>query len=487
MDQDLVMQAQHGDQRAFEMLTVANHSRLYRVAYGILRDRHLAEDATQQAFLDIWRHIRRLRDPAEVRGWSYRLLVRACYAEARRRPTWVPTTSIPPGDIPLAADAYGAVIDRDQLERGFARLSLEHRPVLVLRCLLDMTPEEVAETLGIPAGPSIPACSVPSRHCVPPWRPTSRGRPRASPGPPGGRSMNDDRLLRQSSRLVCRTGRAPPDPRAGASPGRGKRLPQTRAASARRWSLPILARGRRPSRPPADRPTYQPSPIPATNGHTPTVIGRTQFMFSPVKAITAGALVFALGGVMLIAQPFEQRGSVPGRLRPKPSPRRGSPAACSTWTAAAQRQASRTMAVSVATATSARSLDLQRPAPDRRRVDAVERGHLPDGRRPHLGRHGGSLSAERGRRLGVLCRYVAKGSTPTEPPRDNTFTCHGDDGYEGLTAVLVTTPASDALETCSSGRILHRANLPPAAGRPRLPSRTTQHQIVVADNGSLGP
>ena len=35
-------------------------------------------------------------------------------------------------------------------------------------------------------------------------------------------------------------------------------------------------------------------------------------MFSPVKAITAGAIVAALGGVMLISQPFEQQGSVPG-------------------------------------------------------------------------------------------------------------------------------------------------------------------------------
>ena len=40
--------------------------------------------------------------------------------------------------------------------------------------------------------------------------------------------------------------------------------------------------------------------------------GRTQTMFSPTKAITAGALVFAIGGVMLIAQPLQQQGSVPG-------------------------------------------------------------------------------------------------------------------------------------------------------------------------------
>ena len=59
-------------------------------------------------------------------------------------------------------------------------------------------------------------------------------------------------------------------------------------------------------------PTHQPNPIPATNGHTPTVIGRTRSMLSPVKVITAGAIIFAIGGVMVIAQPFEQQGSVPG-------------------------------------------------------------------------------------------------------------------------------------------------------------------------------
>jgi hypothetical protein len=57
---------------------------------------------------------------------------------------------------------------------------------------------------------------------------------------------------------------------------------------------------------------YQPNPIPASNGHTPTVIGRTQSMLSPVKAITAGAIVFAIGGAFLIAQPFQPQGTVPG-------------------------------------------------------------------------------------------------------------------------------------------------------------------------------
>lgn len=152
MDLDLLAKAQQGDQRAFETLTRANHPRLYRVALGILRDPHLAEDATQQAHIDIWRHLRRLRDTSKFEGWSYRLLVNACYDEVKRQPTWVPDSAIPPSDEPRARDAFGAVIDRDALERGFSRLSVDHRAVIVLRYLLDLPPEQVAEALDIPVG-----------------------------------------------------------------------------------------------------------------------------------------------------------------------------------------------------------------------------------------------------------------------------------------------------------------------------------------------
>ena len=149
MDQDLVVRVQQGDQRAFEQLTLTDYPRLFRVAHGVLGDRHLAEDATQQAFLDIWRDIRRLRDPSKYEGWSYRLLVRVCYAEAKQRPRWLAVADAAPADGTRAADVFGAVDDRDQLERGFQRLSIDHRAVLVLHFLLGMTPEQVAEALGI--------------------------------------------------------------------------------------------------------------------------------------------------------------------------------------------------------------------------------------------------------------------------------------------------------------------------------------------------
>ena len=117
-----------------------------------MRDRHLAEDATQQTFLDIWRNLQRLRDPAKFGGWSYRLLVHACYAEAKRKPKWVPENEIGTTDEPSTGDASAEVAARDQLERGFEHLSLDHRTVIVLHHLMDMTMEQVAQTLDIPRG-----------------------------------------------------------------------------------------------------------------------------------------------------------------------------------------------------------------------------------------------------------------------------------------------------------------------------------------------
>jgi len=150
MDTQLVIRAQGGDEVAFADLTVAVGGQLHRVAYGILRDRGLAEDATQQAFARIWRKLPGLNDPARFEAWAYRLVVHACYAEARRARRWLP--GLLPGREHLAPDETRAVDDRDQLERGFRRLSVEQRAVIVLHDYLGLPLSEVARTLGIPAG-----------------------------------------------------------------------------------------------------------------------------------------------------------------------------------------------------------------------------------------------------------------------------------------------------------------------------------------------
>lgn len=151
MDPSLVSRAQHGDEEAFALLAVGVGNGLLAVAHRILRDVDLAEDATQQAIVAIWRQLPGLRDRARFEAWSYRVLVNACYAQARAERRWSPSLRV------LETDAGGgdpqlSVADRDQLERGFRRLPPEQRAVLVLQHYLDLTLPQIAETLGVPIG-----------------------------------------------------------------------------------------------------------------------------------------------------------------------------------------------------------------------------------------------------------------------------------------------------------------------------------------------
>jgi RNA polymerase sigma-70 factor, ECF subfamily len=152
MDTDLVVRAQHGDEEAFASLAVAIGDRLHAVSHRILRDIDLAEDATQQALLAIWRDLPQLRDPARFEAWSYRLLLRACYAEGRRERRWAPNLRLLSVEGPMQADGMSSVIDRDQRERGFRRLSIDHRAVVVMHHYLGWPLDQVADALGIPAG-----------------------------------------------------------------------------------------------------------------------------------------------------------------------------------------------------------------------------------------------------------------------------------------------------------------------------------------------
>jgi len=151
IQRDLVLSAQRGDTASFEALVRRHVDRLYGAARLMLRDTDLAEDAVQQALIRTWKDIRSLRDPDRFEPWLQKLLVRACYDEARRRRRWlaqVPT-------LTAVGDPGGAMADlddRDLIERGFRSLSPEHRAILVLHFYLDLTPADIAIRLDLPGG-----------------------------------------------------------------------------------------------------------------------------------------------------------------------------------------------------------------------------------------------------------------------------------------------------------------------------------------------
>lgn len=152
MVRDLVVQAQNGDRDAFAALVHMTSDRMYALATRILRDSDLSEDALQGALITAWRQLPTLRDPDRFEAWVRRLLVHACYAEARRRRTWAANVRVLPIDGPAGPDDNLAIDDRDALDRAFRRLSVEQRAVFVLHYHVGLQLTEVAETLGIPAG-----------------------------------------------------------------------------------------------------------------------------------------------------------------------------------------------------------------------------------------------------------------------------------------------------------------------------------------------
>jgi RNA polymerase sigma-70 factor (ECF subfamily) len=151
MRRDLIERARGGDRDAFGELAAGEIDRLLTIARLVLRDPDLADDAVQEALVRCWRGLPKLDDIDRFDGWLYRILIRAATDEVNRRRRH--TAAVRHLAVePQAADDARIVADRDQLEQGFKRLSLDHRAVIVLHHYLGMPLTEVASALGVPAG-----------------------------------------------------------------------------------------------------------------------------------------------------------------------------------------------------------------------------------------------------------------------------------------------------------------------------------------------
>jgi len=152
VDQRVVERARSGDRGAYEELARASAHRLYAIAYHITRDADRAEDAVQGALIAMWRDLPSLRDAARFEAWTYRLVANASFQELRRR-RQARVTPISPEVIAAGGrDVAADLVLRDQLERGLAGLTPDHRAIVALRHLAGLSIDEVAEVLAIPRG-----------------------------------------------------------------------------------------------------------------------------------------------------------------------------------------------------------------------------------------------------------------------------------------------------------------------------------------------
>ena len=138
------------ERRSFERLIRPELTSAYRLAGYLIGDASAAEDAAQEAVLRAWKAFPRLRDESQFRSWFQRIVANVCNDQMRRRRV---VAFAPLGDPPAeSVDPFRSSLDRITLGRALATLTPELRAVVVLRYLLDLTNEEIADRLRIPNG-----------------------------------------------------------------------------------------------------------------------------------------------------------------------------------------------------------------------------------------------------------------------------------------------------------------------------------------------
>jgi RNA polymerase sigma-70 factor (ECF subfamily) len=159
---DLIQRFQDGQPRAFEALYNRYKDYVYRVAFYTTRHADEAEDATQEAFLDVLKALPHydVGGPARFETWLYRVTVNRCRMRMRRKrphaPEWgeieerlarMPDPNIAkPEAVTLQHERAGA------LWQAVDRLPEPHRLVVLLRYQQDFSYQEIAETLSISLG-----------------------------------------------------------------------------------------------------------------------------------------------------------------------------------------------------------------------------------------------------------------------------------------------------------------------------------------------
>ena len=140
--------AQAGSASDLEALFRAHWPRAFRAAYLVTHDAAAAEDIAQEAFLAALRSLHRFDRRRPFGPWLHRIVVNRAIDWTRARQLR--------GEVELDERAASVDVtdpsDADRLAAAIAALPAEQRAVIVLRHLLEYTPGEIAELLGLPRG-----------------------------------------------------------------------------------------------------------------------------------------------------------------------------------------------------------------------------------------------------------------------------------------------------------------------------------------------
>ncbi len=145
--------ARTGDQRSFNEIVVRLQDMALGYAFGILGDFQLAEDAVQEAFVETYLSIGRLREPKALIVWLRRIILKQCDRMKRRRTVASVPLEAASRQRPDGLSPHEALEQKMEGERAYAALlSLpEHeRTAFALFAIHQRSQREVAEFLGLP-------------------------------------------------------------------------------------------------------------------------------------------------------------------------------------------------------------------------------------------------------------------------------------------------------------------------------------------------
>jgi RNA polymerase sigma-70 factor (ECF subfamily) len=154
-DLELLRRARSGDRRAFHALVDRFARPMYGLAYSLLNNAADAEDVVQETFVGAYKALSKFEERASVKTWLGRILVNqvAMFRRDRRGNDDRTTDWRVLDGVEAVKPGVGAGVDtRLDLQAILRTLGDEHRQVLVLRELQQLSYEEIADVLGVPRG-----------------------------------------------------------------------------------------------------------------------------------------------------------------------------------------------------------------------------------------------------------------------------------------------------------------------------------------------
>lgn len=146
----LVQRACGGDQRAFERLYREHVGRVYGLCLRMTRDAQLAEDCTQDTFINAWRALGKFETRSSLSTWLHRIAVNVTLAKRRKSG---PLEPLPEEEEGSATEwTLETPVEVQELENAIGALPEGARDALVLHALYGYSHGETAEMLGIAEG-----------------------------------------------------------------------------------------------------------------------------------------------------------------------------------------------------------------------------------------------------------------------------------------------------------------------------------------------